>query len=600
MRAWLANALEGRRLGAWLVVVAAIECVRALFVGLVGDDRWHRAFLTHDATWVPASPGRLWLFTFATGDAAENRRFIEDGFAPWWTTPTLRISFFRPVASLTHALDYALWPSSPLLMHVHSLVWYAALVLVATALLRRLAPSSSPRWVFGLAALVYAIDHTHGLPVAWIANRNALVAATFALGALLAHDAAARGARPCRACTALSALLLALALGGGESAVAILPFLAAHAWLLDRRATKERALSLAPHTVIVALWIIVYRAGCFGVTGSGVYYDPLRETFSFARAAAVNLPLLLSAELGAPAPDLYTFVPFAAKVGFVVVALLVLAWSSAAIARLVRSDDDGERRTARFFLVSSALAVLPACATFPSARLLLIPGFGLVGLVAMVAGGVLRGASWVPAGGGARALVRSFAAWSCGAHVLLSPLAMQVAIEQMPLFDRVIVRLASGVPTDGSAKDKRLVLVNAPDTAFAYYSVVTELEAGKPAPRRMLLVAGGARDVRVVRTGERTFSVHVDQGFYRAGTELLYRGQHDPMPVGTRLSLSDATIEVTHATNDGVPDEATFTFLRPLDEGYVFRAWDGRSLVPFAIPNVGSAVSFAGRMPDLE
>lgn len=590
------RALEGRRLGPWLALVAALVSVRSLFIGLVADDRWHRAFLLHDRTWVPISPARLWLFTFATGAPGESQRFLETGFLPWWASPALRISFFRPVSSLTHVLDYAAWPSSPVLMHAHSLAWYAAVVVLATALFRRLVPG--PRWISGLAALAYAIDHTHGLPISWLANRNALVAAAFALGALLAHDVATREGRA--RWTIPSAALLALALGSGESAVAIVPYFAAHAWLLDRRPIRARLASLAPHLVVLAAWAIVYRVGRFGVEGSGIYYDPLREAVPYARAAVVNAPLLLAAELGGPMPDLYTFVPLAAKAVLVVVAVLVVAWAAVAIVRLLCHGDDAERRAARFFAASSLLAVLPGCATFPSARLLLLPGFGLVGLVAMIAGGVIRGAEWVPGRGRARRAVRMFAAWSCGGHVLLAPILMQVAIAQMPMFDRVVTGFASGIPVDGSARNARLVLVNATDTAFAYYALVTHLDAHRPAPSKMLLMAGGARDLVVTRTDERTLSVRVEDGFYRSATELLYRKEREPMPVGTTIALSDVVVRVTHATPDGVPDEATFTFLRPLDEGYVFRAWRGRELVPFALPAVGEHASLRGQVPQLD
>ena len=55
---------------------------------------------------------------------------METGAAPWWTLPTLRIAFFRPLAVLTHWADYRLWPDSGVLMHVHSIAWYGAVLLL--------------------------------------------------------------------------------------------------------------------------------------------------------------------------------------------------------------------------------------------------------------------------------------------------------------------------------------------------------------------------------------------------------------------------------------------------------------------------------------
>ncbi|HOE98007.1 MAG TPA: hypothetical protein PK847_15655, partial [Candidatus Sumerlaeota bacterium] len=45
-----------------------------------------------------------------------------------------------PLAAATHALDLALWPTSPALMHAHTLLWFAALLAALAALFRRLLP----------------------------------------------------------------------------------------------------------------------------------------------------------------------------------------------------------------------------------------------------------------------------------------------------------------------------------------------------------------------------------------------------------------------------------------------------------------------------
>jgi hypothetical protein len=44
---------------------------------------------------------------------------------PWWSDPTIHIDFARPLTALTHVLDYALWPGTPALRHLHSLLWFA-------------------------------------------------------------------------------------------------------------------------------------------------------------------------------------------------------------------------------------------------------------------------------------------------------------------------------------------------------------------------------------------------------------------------------------------------------------------------------------------
>ena len=149
--------------------------------GRVVDDHWHRITLApHDPSWSSLAKPWYELFTFYDGDPARTHRIVDMGLSPWWTDPNVTLAFFRPVAAATHLLDYRLWPSHPWIMHAHSLAWFAALVAVAAWVYRRLCPG----WVGGLAGLLFALDHNHGIPIAWIANRNALIAGVFAIACL--------------------------------------------------------------------------------------------------------------------------------------------------------------------------------------------------------------------------------------------------------------------------------------------------------------------------------------------------------------------------------------------------------------------------------
>jgi hypothetical protein len=159
-----------------------------------------------------------------------------------------------------------------------------------------------------------------------------------------------------------------------------------------------------------------------------------------------------------------------------------------------------------------------------------------------------------------------------------------------------IDKLSVGVPTDRTAADKRLILVNLPDAAAAgLISADAALRGGTP-PDRVFAMTGNRREVRFTRTGERTFLVHHDGGFYRTGTETLFRDVESPMPTGTTLTLSDITVRVTHTLPDGVPDEASFELTKDLEGAYVFRKWEDSRLVAFSLPGVGESVTFPGRL----
>lgn len=599
-----AHRLASPRAPLAIVLAAVVVALPTLGNGLAADDHWHRIMLTHDGDWTAFAKPWYELFTFYDGDPARTHLIVDRGVSTWWTDPNVTIAFFRPVSAATHLVDYALWPSHPLLMHAHSIAWYAALVAIAGLAYRRLLarPGAPPRggWVAGLAALLYAIDHTHGVPIAWIANRNAMVAAFFALGSLATYDVAVRGdAVRRRAARIASCVLFALALGSGEGALAVAGYFVAYALYLDDRTWRAKLLSLGPHGVVAMLWAIVYRTGGFGVRGSGMYVEPLREPVQFLGAVARHVPLLAAADLGLPGADFYVVAPLAAKVALVVLSVVYLAWSATAIVRLWRVEP-----VARFFVVGSLLATLPATAIFPSGRLLLVPGFGLIGLVAMIGAGVLDGAAWVPATGSGRRLARSFAIWACGGHLLLSPLALQVTMQQLVVLNRVIARFGHDVPSAPTTTLKRIVFMNAPDTIFAPYICLGRSSGGELGPlrlpARLLTIAGGARDLDLRRTDEHTVVVRASGGFYRTGTELVTRNEDVPMRAGTRVVLTDVTIEILEATSEGIPTVASFRFDEAADGGaYLWERWEGSRLVATKPPAVGEHLTIPGRLPQL-
>jgi hypothetical protein len=174
-----------RRLPFFVVVIAVILCAPSLWLGLQNDDHVLRLVLSDpplDPEWT-RSP--VDAFAFVNGDEELIRTALETGRLPWWTHPRLRLAFFRPVTSITHWIDFRIWPDLPWLMHLQSLLWFAGAIVAAALFYRRLL---LPAWVAGLAALLFAVDNAHGMPAVWLANRNASIGVFFGLLALSAHD----------------------------------------------------------------------------------------------------------------------------------------------------------------------------------------------------------------------------------------------------------------------------------------------------------------------------------------------------------------------------------------------------------------------------
>ena len=100
-------------------------------------------------------------------------------------------------------------------MHLHSVTWFACLVWLIALLYQCLIGIP---FVAGLAVLLYALDDAHGAPVAFLANRNAVVAATFGVLSVWLHDRWRRNGWSPGAM--LSPLAFLAALLGGESGAA--------------------------------------------------------------------------------------------------------------------------------------------------------------------------------------------------------------------------------------------------------------------------------------------------------------------------------------------------------------------------------------------
>jgi hypothetical protein len=585
LAAWLRRVLAGERIVAWTVLLTALLTSHVLFQGWLADDHALRGLALGLPPWAARGKSPLELFSFYDGDPTATRAVVDRGFSPWWTDMELRISFFRPLTALTHWVDFHV--GSPVLAHAQSVAWYLAIVVAAGALYRRVI---GPGWAAGLAVFVFAVDNNHAVPIAWISNRNALVAGLFGLLALLFQDRAARSNAHAKGL--LSAACLALGLTGGEVALGAAAYVAAYALCLDDRPLRARALGLLPHAAVLLAWLVVYRVGHYGAHGSGVYVDPGHAPLAFAHEAAVNVPILLQSEMGGFPPDLLVLADSIPK-SVVALALVLVAIPLVALVPLRRVSG------ARFFLVGALLSTVPAAATFPSGRLVLFPSLGLLGLVAMVVEGVVECAPAWRAGPVRRAALYT-AVWIGGRHFFLSPLTFFVPLRQMALLERVLARFGEGLGDDPALARKRVVLVNAPDPFLAYYMVAMRLTAGRVAPASMLVLAGGQRAVDVERTDERTVVVREDRGFYRHGMELMTRSLLAPLPEGSRVPLTGVTVEVTRAGADGVPTEAAFHFARPLeDEGLQWMTWRGRALVPFELPRVGEKRHIDAQVPEM-
>jgi hypothetical protein len=574
--AFFIRALEKPRLGLWLAALSFILSSSCLFLGFYLDDSIAR-YIYSDL------PGAKRLYDLlsggygiSTGSPSDNHFLIEEGWAPWWTYEHLKGALFRPVSLAAHLLDAHFFLDNAVAMRLQSLAWVSFLAFTITRMYRR----SLGALVGGLAALLFAIDHTHGFEVGYICNRHTLVAATFGVLCLDQH-LRFREQRKTVAAIAASLFYL-LALLSSEAATSIGAYLFAYAAFAENGPLKPRVFSIAPYLVITGVWQAGYKLAGYGSFGIGLYLDPTAEPLRFFREFLERGPILLQGLFFAPPADFYELAPSKYAIAMWVSALLVTIALVAAFGPVLSRD-----RKARFWAVGLLLSLIPASATIPSNRQLLFASIGGMALLAQ---------TWHLYAVKLRSVNTSGAlAWSerLGAiflfvHLVISPMILPVTTCS-PAFFGQLQQAPNSVGDEIGGRDA--VFVTAPEY-FAVTLVQLQRRVDRrPLPRRWRALSFGAQPVTVSRKDDRTLDLTYHGGILQSILLELYRDRRIPMAVGDRVVLKGLIIEVVAVTKDRRAERARFSFDTPLDApSFRFYAWLGGRFQPFTPPAIGRSV----------
>jgi hypothetical protein len=569
--------------------LAVLLTLPALWSGWRMDDYYHRAAFLHPpglrrlAGIIPEGTA-AGLFRFVDGHPRHVRAAMELGVFPWWTDPEMRATFFRPIAALTHELDYRLWPNSALPMHAHSLAWFGALVLVAAFFYQRLLGRSVAA---GLAALLFAVDSAHGMPAGWLANRNMLVAALFGVLALLAYDRWRRDRwRPGMVATPL---LLALSLFSAEAGLATAGYLLAHALFLDPAPRRSRVRALLPSLGVVVGWRVLAVAMGVGTRGMGLYADPGSDPIRFIAAVAERAPLLLLGQ----------WTPVPAELGYGLTArtyslFWALAVAGVAVLALCMRPLLRRDRLARYFAAGMLLSVLPMCAAFPDDRLLVFPGLGAMGLLAQFLSACVAPTSVSTRSVTRRMGVRAVTAALAVTHLVVAPLVLPF---QAAGWRNFYAPMYAAVALDPPVAEQSLVIVNGPLAFLTCYLPIVRAVEGLPVPRHTRVLFPSLAAMQIQRPDARTLVLTPRGGYLARPVDTLFRDRSRPFRRGERVELSDVTIEVTKITADGRPASIACHFRVPLeDRSLRWLRWQGGRYRAFRPIPVGATMNLPLRL----
>jgi len=570
------NALASRWVVAAAAVLAFALTLPSLGNGIEIDDHLYRARVLEGWS---ASRSAQHLFEFADpAHPDEVRAAMENGELSWWAAPSLRWRYFRPLAALTHHAEFRAFDhGGEVWMHLHSILWMVALAIVVAAFYRRMFGAT---WIAGLATILYAIDDGHGFTVGWLANRCSLMATTFGILALIAHDRWRRDGWRLGVLVgpgALGATLLS-----SEEGIAICGMLAAYAFVLDDG--RRRFAALGPYVAVVATWFVTYRSLGYGVDGTGSYTDPVAHPVIYAAQALQRIPILVHSELGALPADLWEvyFVRHGLAWVMVIAGVIFIAILGYAFVRLVRAD-----RVARFWALGFALALVFVCAPHPTDRHLFVVGVAGSALVARFIGAwIERRSERAILPRGAAVIAIAFIA----IHLVFAPILLPVRARLPGAVSRGLARIDTLVPDDIARQD--LVLVNVPFKYLCNFASVVRRSNRGVSPHRWRCLGVSADAVEVTRADATTLVLHPAEGYLRYFEDTNVRSRQVPFTAGDRVELGDFTITIRRVTADGRPAEVEYHFAVPLDDPSLrWLVWRDHAYQPFVPPAIGASVT---------
>jgi hypothetical protein len=591
----------------------------ALNAGFIQDDLFHRAKLLgpselperfYDMHLSPSDSGTLPgvlrdMYAIVPTDGAYEK-FRDFGLLPWWTAEDFRGTNWRPLTALTHWLDYQLYPNSPILMHAHSIIWFAAVIFLVAILYRKLL---GPVWIAGLAALLYMVDDSNYFPAMWIANRNLLLSLFFSILTLLMYHRWRRQ-KSVYAGVAVPFLLL-LSLLSTEAGIATFAYLFAYALIIDRGSLRRRALSLAPSFIVIVIWRLIYNTLDYGARGSGFIIDPGSEPLRYAWAVVKRAPVLLSGQWGWQPAEMFNFFSDYAKRWNLVTAGVFLLLILIIFLPLLRKN-----RVALFWFTGMMFCILPICATSPMNRNLLFAAIGAFGLTAQFISGLFLKESWVP-----KSRMWRVPAWILCLTLILIHIVIAGATRIIvpkkisSVFNTFYTTVDIGSQPD--IENKTVVVVNAPHPFLFLGLPVMRAYENKALPERTRILVPGFVPLEVTRTGEKALLLKAQTGnvlspetsredfklnfvYFYDEFNSLFRPEDLPFRAGEQVELTGMSVEVIDIDSAGQPRQVLFRFAVSLDDPSLsWLQWDWKnggfgSYSPFKVPAVGEKTYIQG------
>jgi hypothetical protein len=561
-----------------ILVLGLVTFLPSLTSPLVLDDYLHASMVSGT---FPARRSPFELYDFVSD--ADRQVLFERGLLPWWTHPHLTIRFLRPLSSLLLWADHRVFAHHPVLLHAPSFAWWLACVFAARSLYTRVL--SSPR-ARVLATGIFALGVWHSMPLAWLANCEALISLALGGAALCAH--ARWREEGTLGPAVLAAALFSLAMLGGEYTLCFGGYVLAIEIAHRREGLVRCARGLLPFVVPAVAYLAARAAFGYGVQASGFYSDPVHDPGAFFELVPWRFVALSFDGWLTIKADMWSsgWPRWAAGACVVAVALFLFV----PLRRTWADLDPRSRRRATWMLSGSLLSMLPVLAVVPSARLLGVSALGIASTIALL----LDRAWFAPSEAmdrGSRELLSTAAVLFGFAHLLHGPVtafltALDVRRSAVD-FEEHTEWLRE---TIDDPKATEVIIVRAGGGMF-FGPFAASGDGVLPWRWRTLSYTGHAL---VLRTAPRTLELVVppDSSVYPGGAGNLFRTPREVLHTGDVVGVPGMRAQVLQTGPIG-PVRVRFTFDRDLDSSdLVWTAEDAKGFRPVEPPKVGKGAPF--------
>ena len=526
-----------------LLLLTLLLLLPALNNTFFGDDFHHYAQLNGHADFLHSDDLSLFnLFSFVDDNPQRRQLLQNHSLLPWWAGEQFSWKFWRPVTELSLYADYV-WLRYPPLMHLHSIAWYLALIVLLHRLFCTL--FSCQRTAL-LASALFALNGAHGMLVGWLCSRSPLLACFFAVLTLLLHRRAITAGQPLLQLAALACL--ALSLLSAEIGLSTTAWLFAWAMFIDRRRLLARLLSLLPYAVLVIVWWSVYKSAGFGVSGSNDFYlEPLSQPAAYLQQLAGHMPTLLFSQWLAIPSDLLGQGPAASVAISGGLASLGLLWLLYRHAR--------QPRLLLFFACGALLSMFPLASTALQDRNVVFVSLGFAGILALAISQL-----WQSLQQHGSSLRSSALAGLLALHFVLSPLVLLVMEKSPSWLAEPALRRAAALDY---LPQQPLVIIGAPAMEVAYLAP-SLLYLNGSMPVRLWNLVGNQQDFHIALVDDYTLQLSSSEGLISRPEQFVRDLALEPFQAGDRIDLDGLQIDILAVNTAGQPLQLAYRFARPL------------------------------------